>query len=94
MSSRWCPLLYVVGLGLALLVQRDSRFNGAVRTLLFMPQTVSLVVVALVWQVLLIDKIGALQPAGRDVRHRRSISWLGDPRFALCTVIVRSASGS
>jgi multiple sugar transport system permease protein len=43
------PLLYVVGLGLALLVQTDSRFNGAIRTLLFMPQTVSLVVVALVW---------------------------------------------
>ena len=33
------PLLYVVGLGLALLVQTDSRFNGVIRTLLFMPQT-------------------------------------------------------
>ncbi len=54
------PALYASGLGLALLIQADTRFNGFVRTLLFMPQTVSLVVVALVWQVLLIDKIGLL----------------------------------
>ena len=52
------PSLYVVGLGLALLVQTNSRFNTVVRSLLFMPQTVSLVVVGLVWQVLLVDKIG------------------------------------
>src|SRR5271155_5279988 len=54
------PSLYVVGLGLALLVQSNSRFNTIVRSLLFMPQTVSLVVVGLVWQVLLVDQIGLL----------------------------------
>ncbi len=54
------PALYVTGLGLALLVQRNTRFNGFVRTMLFVPQTVSLVVVSLIWQVLLVDKIGLL----------------------------------
>src|SRR5436309_9957058 len=49
------PALYVAGLGLALLVQRTSRVNGFFRSLFFMPQMVSLVVVALVWQVLLVD---------------------------------------
>jgi multiple sugar transport system permease protein len=83
------PLLYVVGLGLALLVQADSRFNGVVRTLLFMPQTVSLVVVGLVWQVLLIDKIGLFNQFG-SAFGIGSISWLGDPRFALGTVIAIS----
>ena len=39
------PLLYATGLGLALLVQANSRFNTVARSLLFMPQTVSLVVV-------------------------------------------------
>ena len=58
------PSLYVVGLGLALLVQSDTRFNGFVRSLLFMPQTVSLVVVGLVWQVLLVDKIGLFNQFG------------------------------
>jgi len=83
------PLLYVVGLGLALLVQSDSRFNGVIRTLLFMPQTVSLVVVALVWQVLVIDKIGLFNQLGATIGIG-SISWLGDPRFALGTVIAIS----
>jgi multiple sugar transport system permease protein len=79
------PLLYVIGLGLALLVQANSRFNTVVRTLLFMPQTVSLVVVGLVWQVLLIDKIGLFNQLGSTFGFG-SISWLGDPRFALATV--------
>ncbi|MGC2784919.1 MAG: sugar ABC transporter permease [Roseiarcus sp.] len=71
------PLLYIVGLGLALLVQTDSRFNGVIRRLLFMPQTVSLVVVALVWQVLVIDKIGLFNQLGAMIGIG-SISWLGD----------------
>jgi multiple sugar transport system permease protein len=80
------PSLYVVGLGLALLVQANSRFNTVVRSLLFMPQTVSLVVVGLVWQVLLVDKIGLFNQFGAAL-NIQSISWLGDPRFALFTVI-------
>jgi multiple sugar transport system permease protein len=80
------PSLYVVGLGLALLVQSNSRFNTVVRSLLFMPQTVSLVVVGLVWQVLLVDKIGLFNQFGATF-NLQSISWLGDPRFALFTVI-------
>jgi multiple sugar transport system permease protein len=51
-----------------------------------MPQTVSLVVVGLVWQVLLVDKIGLFNQFGATF-NLQSISWLGDPRFALFTVI-------
>ncbi len=80
------PSLYVTGLGLALLVQKDSRFNGVLRSLLFMPQTVSLVVVGLVWQVLLVDKIGLLNQFS-SVFGLPNVSWLGDPRFALYTVV-------
>ena len=83
------PLLYATGLGLALLVQANSRFNTVARSLLFMPQTVSLVVVALVWQVLLVDKIGVFNQIG-GFFGLGSISWLGDPRFALISVIVIS----
>jgi multiple sugar transport system permease protein len=80
------PALYVTGLGLALLVQRNSRFSGFVRTMLFVPQTVSLVVVALVWQVLLVDKIGLLNQLFSWL-GLGSYSWLGDPRFALYVVV-------
>ena len=83
------PSLYVVGLGLALLVQNNSLFNTIVRSLLFMPQTVSLVVVALVWQVLLVDKIGLFNQIGATLGIP-SISWLGDPHFALFTVLAIS----
>jgi multiple sugar transport system permease protein len=83
------PALYVAGLGLALLAQANSRFNTVVRSLMFMPQTVSLVVVGLVWQVLLVDKIGLFNQFG-GLFGIGSISWLGDPRFALATVVVIS----
>jgi multiple sugar transport system permease protein len=79
------PSLYVSGLGLALLVQNNSRFNGVVRSLLFMPQTVSLVVVGLVWQVILADKVGLFNQTG-SMLGLPAVSWLGDPRFALYTV--------
>ena len=83
------PCLYISGLGLALLVQRPSRLSGLLRSLFFMPQMVSLVVVALVWQVLLVDKVGfvnrLLAPLGFGGR-----SWLGDPHLALAAVVVVS----
>jgi multiple sugar transport system permease protein len=83
------PALYVVGLALALIVQSNSRINTVARSLIFMPQTVSLVVVGLVWQVLLVDKIGLFNQLGAKL-GLDSISWLGDPRVALFTVVVIS----
>lgn len=83
------PCLYVTGLGLALLVQRRSRANGFFRSLFFMPQMVSLVVVALVWQVLLVDKIGIVNSAMSSI-GLGGISWLGDPTFALFAIVVVS----
>ena len=83
------PSLYVVGLGLALLVQRRSRIAGLLRSLFFLPQMVSLVVVGLIWQVLLVDKIGPVNRffAGLGLG---GLSWLGDPRLALASVVVVS----
>ena len=55
---RSCPRSMSSGSGSRCWCRTTRRFNGVMRSLLFMPQTVSLVVVALVWQVLLVDKIG------------------------------------
>lgn len=80
------PSLYVVGLGLALAVQRGGVLNGVLRCMFFLPQMVSLVVVALLWQMLLVAKIGLvsrmLGPLGLG-----GISWLGDPRWTLIAVV-------
>src|SRR3984893_2801581 len=81
------PGLYVSGLGLALLVRQKIPWIGVWRSLFFMPYVVSLVVIALIWQVLLIDTVGfvnqMLERIGLQGR-----SWLGDPNFALGAVLV------
>ncbi|MGQ2902968.1 MAG: carbohydrate ABC transporter permease [Neoaquamicrobium sediminum] len=83
------PLLYVCGLGLALLVQKTNRFNGVIRSMFFAPHMVSLVVVALVWQFLVVDKIGVLSRLAASL-GLGSISFLGDPDLALFAVVVVS----
>jgi multiple sugar transport system permease protein len=83
------PSLYVSGLGLALLVQKTNRYNGVIRSMFFAPHMVSLVVVALVWQFLLVDKIGVLSRLAPLV-GLEGISFLGDPSFALYTVVAVS----
>jgi multiple sugar transport system permease protein len=83
------PALYITGLGLALLVQKRSRANGFFRSLFFMPHIVSLVVVALVWQILLVDKIGLVTRAMSSI-GLGGISWLGDPTFALFAIVLVS----
>ena len=83
------PSLYLSGLGLALLVQRRSLLSGLLRVMFFMPQMVSLVVVAIIWQVLLVDKIGVVSRA-MSVVGAGSLSWLGDPGLALYAVVIIS----
>ncbi|MGH3504272.1 MAG: carbohydrate ABC transporter permease [Nocardioidaceae bacterium] len=83
------PLLFSVSLALALLVRKKRPLVGLFRSLFFAPNVVSLIVVGLVWQFLLVDRIGvvnrALNAVGLSGR-----SWLGDPHLALGTVLVIS----
>lgn len=79
------PLLYVSGLGLALLIQRNSRFNTIMRSMFFAPQMVSLVVVALVWQLMVVDKLGFVTRLAATLGFG-SVSFLGNPDIALYTV--------
>ena len=83
------PSLYASGLGLALLVRRSSAANTVFRIIFFLPQTVSLVVVGLIWAFLLLDKIGLVSRAASIV-GLGAISWLGDPRWALLSIVVIS----
>ncbi len=80
------PALYATGLGLALLVQRTNRFNTIMRSMFFAPQMVSLVVIAVVWQLMGADKIGILARMFSFFRLP-GVSILGDPTFALYTVV-------
>jgi multiple sugar transport system permease protein len=80
------PGLYVSGLGLALLVKRPVPLVGLFRAMLFLPNVISLVVVALIWKFLLVDRIGVanvlLSKIGLGGR-----SWLGDPDLTLWALL-------
>ncbi len=80
------PCLYVSGLGLALLVQQTNRFNTVMRSMFFAPQMVSLVVIALIWQVMTADKIGLIARIASFV-GLGGLSLLGSPHLALYTTL-------
>lgn len=80
------PALYVAGLGLALLVQRTNRFNTVMRAMFFAPQMVSLVVIAVVWQLMSSDKQGIIARAFSAIGVT-NLSLLGNPNLALYTIV-------
>jgi multiple sugar transport system permease protein len=81
--------VFVVSLVLALLVKQKLPFVGVFRSMFFLPYVVSLVVVGLVWQFMLIDERGIVNRFLGFV-GLGSVSWLGNPRFALLTVVAVS----
>ncbi len=83
------PALYISGLGLALLVQRTNRFNTVMRSMFFAPQMVSLVVIAVIWQLMSADKVGVIARTF-SFFGLGGVSILGNPAFALYTVVVIS----
>jgi multiple sugar transport system permease protein len=80
------PGLYVSGLGLALLVRRPLPFIGLFRGMLFLPNVVSLVVVGLIWQFLLVDRIGVVNVLLSRIGLGGQ-SWLGNPDLALGSLL-------
>jgi len=80
------PALYVTGLGLALLVNRPMLFVGVFRSMFFVPNVVSLVVVALTWQVMLVDKVGFINRIF-ELFGLSGYSWLGDPKITLYSIL-------
>lgn len=81
------PLIFVVGLGLALLVQQSFPAVGVIRSALFLPYVISIVVVAMVWQFMLTDRTGVIASVLAWLGSE-GISFLGDPRYALATVVL------
>ncbi|MFC4543599.1 carbohydrate ABC transporter permease [Halosolutus amylolyticus] len=77
----------VIGLGLALLVDRKIRFENAFRTIYLLPMALSFVVTAIFWSWMYASNgmINAtLTAVGLDAI---AFDWLGDPRFKLAAVI-------
>jgi len=80
----------VLGIGLALVVNRLGRGAAVVRTLLLVPLMVSGIIVALIWKIILDPTIGpvnvALQQFGIP-----ALGFLGDPAMGMASVILIDA---
>lgn len=81
------PGLYFAGLGLALLVNQKLPLIPIFRGMLFLPTAISLVVVALVWQFILVNRIGMFNKLLVRLGLEGQ-SWLGDPKYTLWTLLV------
>ncbi len=86
----YLPLVFVGGLGLALLLNRGLRGLAFLRSIYFLPVVTSWVIVALVWRWLLSPSGGivntALGAIGID-----GPGWWADPAWAMPSVILASA---
>jgi ABC-type sugar transport system permease subunit len=79
----------VIGLLLAVLLWRQPRGFALFRTVFFMPQVLSPVVIAIVWGWIYNPIFGLLnQSLDRVGLESVSRGWLGDPDFALYAVLV------
>ncbi|MGA8117962.1 MAG: sugar ABC transporter permease [Actinocatenispora sp.] len=80
------PGLFVVSLLLALLIRERFPAVGLFRSALFAPNVVSLIIVGLVWKFMLTDTTGLMSRLFGFFGVNPP-SWLGDPHFALWSVL-------
>ena len=84
------PLSLCASVGAALLVNaRVARWKGVMRTALFAPVVTTLVGVAVIWKYLLHTRYGLIN-YGLGKLGVAPIDWLGDPSFAMPSIILFS----
>jgi multiple sugar transport system permease protein len=85
----YVPLVFVLGLGLALLLNQKVRGVLAVRTATFLPVVASWVVVSLIWKWIFNPQYGLINPLltaiGIDAPN-----WLFEPTPALIAIVLTS----
>lgn len=78
-----------LGLGIALLLNRKMRGQGALRTIIFVPYVLAEVIAGVVWFQLLQPQYGVVDTLLAAVGlHGPAQGWLGTPEYALWTVLV------
>jgi arabinogalactan oligomer/maltooligosaccharide transport system permease protein len=78
---------FVIGLGLALILNRKMRFRGLYRTLLMVPWAMPQFVAAFAWR-FLYNQQGGYIDALLQALHLPAIDWGSDPAWALTSVII------
>jgi multiple sugar transport system permease protein len=79
---------FLLGLGLALLVDRPLRGRGLFRALLLVPMMLPPVVVGVVWRLMLNPDFGAINGTLRSVGFNTdALTWTASPKLAMLSVI-------
>ena len=78
---------FVIGLGLALILNRKMRFRGIYRTLLMVPWAMPQFVAAFAWKFLYNEDNGYINTVLHAL-HLPAIGWGSDPGWALTSVII------
>lgn len=82
-------LCLVVGLLLAILVDSDIKFEGAIRTIYLLPMSISFVVTSIFWAWMYNPTNGVInfffRTVGLDVL---AVDWLGNPRTQLLAIMI------
>jgi multiple sugar transport system permease protein len=77
----------VLGLGLALVVNRLGRGAGVIRTLLLVPLMVSGIIVSVIWKILLDPTVGIVN-YGLHAVGFAPVGFLGDPSMAMASIVL------
>lgn len=75
----------VIGLGVALLVSRSTRFNSVIRVLAFYPYVIGPVIIGFLWAALL-GSNGAINSL-LDALNQQGLPFLSDPSWAVASLI-------
>jgi multiple sugar transport system permease protein len=81
------PLQMFLGFGIAFLINADWRGRGAVRALFIIPMVVAPVIAGGIWRMLL-DPLWGVANFVLGIVGLGPIDWLGDPFWAMFTVIL------
>lgn len=77
----------ILGLGLALVVNRLGRGAGTIRTLLLVPLMVSGIIASVIWKILLDPTLGIVN-YGLQALGFAPVGFLGDPGMAMASIIL------
>lgn len=82
-------LEFLLGLGLALLMNRQIRGRSLFRSLLLVPMMLPTVVAAVVWRLMLNPNFGAVNGTLKGLGlNTEALTWISSPRLAMLSIIV------
>jgi multiple sugar transport system permease protein len=80
---------FLLGLGLALLLNSQIRARGMFRAMLLLPMMLPPVVVGVVWRLMLNSNFGAVNGTLKSVGvNTESLTWTASPKLAMASVIM------